>query len=83
MNDELLTAKQAAELLHLKNERSVMSAWKSGKIPGWILNRVWIVPKDQLVKHIEKKSLENYREPSNNIDSAFYRKKMQKVKNAG
>lgn len=84
MSNEILTADQTAKYLNLKNKKAVLHAWKNGRIPGTKINNKYMVSKRQLLDHIEKLSLENYQEPKSNFDSAFYKKKMQKVrKNVG
>lgn len=85
MSTEFLDAAQAAEMLNLKNKRAVLNAWNSGQIPGTKINNRYIVSRKQLIEHIEKISLNNYREPINYGNSNYYMRvaKRKKVKRMG
>jgi len=85
MSSEFLDASQTAEMLNLKNKRAVINAWNSGQIPGTKINNRYIVSKKQLIEHIEKISLDNYREPINYGNSAYHMRltKRKKVKRMG
>lgn len=76
---EILTAEQTAIFLNLKNKKAVLHAWKNGNIPGTKINNKYMVSKRQLVEHIEKLSLENYRQPKNYNGSAIERKRQERL----
>jgi len=83
MSIEFLNASQTAEFLGLKNNKAVLLAWKQGEIPGRLLRNKYIVSKRQLLEHIERTSLDNYKQPTNHNDSAFCKWKMKKESKRG
>lgn len=80
MSKRFLTAKQVADLLQLKNEKSVIRLFKLKQIPGGFkLGKAYRFDEEKILDHIEKASEENYQEPKRKTDSAFYRKEMQRL----